>query len=167
MCDRQLASRDDYSSFSVLGLAILIIISGCIILANVSVRRLFTQHLRRRKDVSKEGTWDAFDILNLKIDEALAGTAAVREQAERFDLQHIDSKSNVHMTYEAESSICWKVCLFDIQVVFAGMFCSHQSSAQPSCGQHAACPGCLTCRHPWQNHSSAPEYPCNRACQCS
>jgi hypothetical protein len=71
MCDRQIVNRDDYSSFSVLGLAVLIIVSGCIILANISTRRFVSRRLRtaKRKKPHLKTLWDSFDILNLKAEE--------------------------------------------------------------------------------------------------
>lgn len=73
MCDRQIVHRDDYSSFSVLGLAILIIVSGCIILANVSTRRFVAMRQKKSKSIERLRfgfTWEDFDILNLTVDES-------------------------------------------------------------------------------------------------
>lgn len=74
MCGQQIISRDDVTSFSVLGLAILVILSGSIITANTSIRRFAARCQRRRKRTDEgytETLWSSFDILNLKVDHPL------------------------------------------------------------------------------------------------
>ena len=110
MCDRQIVGRDDYSSFSVLGLAILIIISGCIILANVSTRRFITRRQRRAKSnrSQSETMWESFDILNLKTDEHPEQHTTVIEQPGFITTEkwlkdrHAESKSDVRICSEED-----------------------------------------------------------------
>ena len=68
MCEQQIVRRDDYASFSTLGIAIILLASGCIMLLNVSVKRIVSYVRRRRTHHQARigDEWDSYDILNLQ-----------------------------------------------------------------------------------------------------
>ena len=67
MCDHQIVKRDDYNSFSVLGVAIVLIASLAIVLLNISSKKIIpylANHAGGTKHVEKE--WAMYDILNFR-----------------------------------------------------------------------------------------------------
>ncbi len=70
MCHNQIVQRDDYTSFSVLGLAIIILSGGLVMFVNVTVSRFWPWLTSRRdRDRRHEGRWRSYELLELQVSE--------------------------------------------------------------------------------------------------
>lgn len=64
MCSNQIVQRSDYSSFSVVGLAVILTLGSLLILLNVGLNRILP--LLQRKSERGHSEWRQFDLLELQ-----------------------------------------------------------------------------------------------------